>query len=67
MISSGQLIVIEGTDGSGKGTQSKLLVERLKKNDSPSTMFSVEAATLSARLRGLGQELQTDSEFVRKN
>ncbi len=27
----GKLIVIEGTDGSGKGTQSKLLYDRLKK------------------------------------
>jgi len=29
----GKLIVIAGTDGSGKGTQVKLLVEKLKKND----------------------------------
>lgn len=28
---TGKLIVIDGTDGSGKGTQTKLLVERLKK------------------------------------
>lgn len=27
----GKLIVIEGTDGSGKGTQTKLIVDRLKK------------------------------------
>ncbi|MFT4304232.1 MAG: dTMP kinase [Candidatus Woesearchaeota archaeon] len=29
----GKLIVIEGTDGSGKATQSKLLVEKLKKEN----------------------------------
>lgn len=28
----GKLIVIDGTDGSGKGTQTKLLVQRLKKH-----------------------------------
>lgn len=27
----GKLIVIDGTDGTGKGTQTKLLVENLKK------------------------------------
>ncbi|MFT4343276.1 MAG: dTMP kinase [Candidatus Woesearchaeota archaeon] len=31
----GKLIVIEGTDGSGKGTQSTLLVERLVKENIP--------------------------------
>lgn len=31
----GKLIVIEGGDGSGKGTQSKLLLEYLKKNSIP--------------------------------
>lgn len=30
-VKQGKLIVIEGTDGSGKGTQSRLLYERLKK------------------------------------
>ena len=29
---AGKLIVIDGIDGSGKKTQTKLLVERLKKN-----------------------------------
>lgn len=29
----GKLIVIEGTDGSGKGTQTKLLYEKLKQNN----------------------------------
>jgi dTMP kinase len=31
MITSGKLIVIDGTDGSGKATQTKRLIERLKK------------------------------------
>ena len=30
-IKKGKLVVLEGTDGSGKGTQTKLLVERLKR------------------------------------
>jgi dTMP kinase len=32
----GKLIVIEGTDGSGKTTQTELLIERLKKENIPS-------------------------------
>jgi len=35
----GKLIVIEGTDGSGKETQSKLLVEYLNKNQSGSAKY----------------------------
>ncbi len=38
MIMSGKLIVIEGTDGSGKETQSNLLHEYLKKNNIESTL-----------------------------
>lgn len=50
-IKRGKFIVIEGADGSGKGTQTKLIVERLKKEgvqveamdfpqyDSPSSLF----------------------------
>jgi dTMP kinase len=29
-VNSGTFIVIEGTDGSGKGTQTKILMDRLK-------------------------------------
>lgn len=36
----GKLIVIEGTDCSGKDTQSKLLIDRLKKNGIRIEMFS---------------------------
>ena len=36
---SGKLIVIEGTDGSGKGTQTDLLISRLKNEG-----FEVEKA-----------------------
>ncbi|TKJ17258.1 thymidylate kinase [Candidatus Woesearchaeota archaeon B3_Woes] len=32
-MSSGKLIVVDGTDGSGKATQTKLLVEKLKKEN----------------------------------
>lgn len=31
----GKLIVLDGTDGSGKGTQTKLLIQRLHKNQIP--------------------------------
>ena len=31
-MSGGKLIVFEGTDGSGKATQSQLLLERLQKS-----------------------------------
>ncbi|MEI6626980.1 MAG: thymidylate kinase [bacterium] len=34
-MSKGKLIVIDGTDGSGKGTQTALLIERLKKEGFP--------------------------------
>lgn len=36
----GKLIVIEGTDCSGKETQSKLIIERLKKDNIPCEFFS---------------------------
>ena len=36
----GKLIVIEGTDGSGKNTQAKLLKERLLREKIPTEMFS---------------------------
>jgi thymidylate kinase len=29
-MASGKFIVIDGTDGSGKGTQARLIIERLK-------------------------------------
>lgn len=39
-VSKGRLIVIEGTDGSGKATQTALLCERLAKNSRASTKLS---------------------------
>ena len=36
---SGKLIVFEGTDGSGKATQSKLLFERLQREGVASSTF----------------------------
>lgn len=35
MAKKGKMIVLDGTDGSGKATQTKLLVDRLKKNKIP--------------------------------
>ena len=36
----GKLIVIDGTDGSGKATQTKLLVDRLNRENHPTAMIS---------------------------
>lgn len=55
----GKLIVIDGGDGSGKGTQSKLLLEYLKKNKIPTKYFdfpqyynSFHGKTVAKFLRG---------------
>ena len=57
---SGKLIVFEGTDGSGKATQSKLLFERLqregvdcRKLNFPPRSSSCTSAARSVRTRAM--------------
>ena len=54
MIKQGKLIVIDGTDGSGKGTQSAKLIERLMKDGK------------RAQLTDFPQYGQTSAHFVEK-
>ena len=57
----GKIILIEGTDSSGKETQSKLLLERLKKEENPIEMMSFpQYHTPTGRIVGecyLGKDL----------
>jgi len=45
MVTKGKMVVIEGTDGSGKGTQAELLQGYLKTNHIPFALFDFPSIT----------------------
>ena len=66
-MNKGKLIVFEGTDGSGKGTQAQLLKEYLKTNHIPLAFFDFPQYYKTIFGRWIGRFLKGDFGLIEKN
>ena len=67
MVTKGKLVVIEGTDGSGKGTQAQLLQEYLKTSHIPFSLFDFPQYYKTIFGRWIGRFLKGDFGTIEKN